>query len=101
LLFHCDEEWNTLGCSGHPSVTEAKQRAEQIYGGISSRWVDARISEEAAEAYLSEMFGNERCSFCGRRPDQVNYVFGKDSEEADDVRICDRCVNQFHGMLPK
>jgi hypothetical protein len=74
LLFHCDSEWNGLGCSAHPSVAESKARAERTYVGISARWVDAGISERTADAFLDEQFGNERCSFCGKRPrrDQSN-----------------------------
>jgi hypothetical protein len=49
LLFHCDSEWNTLGCSVHASTDEAKARAERIYAGLSTRWIDANVSKEAAE----------------------------------------------------
>jgi hypothetical protein len=101
LLFHCDSEWTPLGCSAHGSVTDAKTRAERIYLGISARWVDAGVSEEAAEAYLNEQFGNARCSFCDKRPDEADQMFHNKGEGKDEVRICDRCVNEFHDMLPK
>jgi hypothetical protein len=60
LLFHCDSEWNTLGCSAHPSVAEAKARAERIYTGISARGIDAGVSEQTAEACMNEQFGNNK-----------------------------------------
>lgn len=101
LLFHCDSEWTTLGCSGHKSVADAKTRAERIYPGISARWVDAGISEEAAEAYLNEHSGNARCSCCGTRPDEADQVFHSEREGNGEASICDRCINEFHDMLPK
>src|SRR5580700_414603 len=88
LLFHCDREWNTLGCSAHPSVAEAKARAERIYAGISTRWVDAGVSEQTAEAYLNEQFGNERCSFCDRRPDKVEVSPNPQLSQSGDFPFC-------------
>jgi ClpX C4-type zinc finger protein len=101
LLFHCDSEWNTLGCSAHPSVAEAKARAERIYAGISARWVDAGVSEQTAEDYMNKQFGNERCSFCGKRPDEVDQVILKEDQRKHEVRICDRCINEFYKELPR
>lgn len=43
LLFHCDSEWTTLGCSAHSSIADAKCKAEGIYAGISVLWVDADV----------------------------------------------------------
>ena len=57
MLFHCNREWTVLGCSGHGSVSEAKDRAEGIYPRLSSCWVEAHVSEEEAERYLDELFG--------------------------------------------
>ena len=97
LLFLCDEESSDLGCSGFGSVTEARDWAERTYPGISSRRVQARVPEEDAQRYLDELFGDSRCSFCGRRPDQgIETLLGKDN-----VRICDRCINEFHAEIHK
>ena len=87
LLFHCTRDWTVLGCSTHQSVADAQVRAEGIYKGTSSRWVDAKVSREAAEAYLDVMFGEDRCSVCGRRPDEVDSFIRKGSD-----RICDLCA---------
>src|SRR5579864_3075965 len=78
LLFHCDREWNVLGCSAYESVSKAKDRAESIYPGLSACWVDAHVTEEQAERYLYELFGDERCSFCDKRPDQVEQFIRRD-----------------------
>jgi hypothetical protein len=72
LLFHCTNDWEVLGCSAHGSVTDAQVRAEHIYRGVSSRWVDANVSLETAEAYLDELFNGQRCRMCGKRPDEVD-----------------------------
>lgn len=96
ILFHCDSEWNVLGCAAYGSIAEAKDRAERIYQGLSACWVDAHVSEEQAEQYLDDLFGDQRCSFCGKRPDQVKQLI-----QNDDARICDRCIVEFHGTLHK
>lgn len=94
LLFHCDEEWNVLGCARYDSIARAKNKAEWIYPGLRPSWIESGVSEDEAERYLDEHFANERCSFCGKRADKVNQLFSKDS-----VFICDSCVEAFHGTL--
>jgi hypothetical protein len=94
LLLHCDSDWNALGYSGHRSVEEAKQVSERIYAGLSACWKNPQISPEQAEKYLDDVFKKDRCSFCGRRPDQVQQMIQKES-----VRICDRCVSEFQENL--
>ena len=44
LLFHCNRAWKVLGCSAHDSVGAAKEKAERIYPGLSSRWVEANAN---------------------------------------------------------
>jgi hypothetical protein len=87
LLFHCTSDWTVLGCSSHKSITDAQERAEAIYRGSSSRWVDANVSREAAEAYLDELFGGDRCSLCGNRPHQVDSFISQGSD-----LICNHCA---------
>ena len=97
LLFLCDEEWSDLGCSGFTSIAEARDWTERIYPGVSTRWVQANVSDEEAERYLDELFGDVRCSFCRRRPDQgIETLL-----EKNNVRICDRCINEFHTDIHK
>ena len=45
LLFHCSRAWKVFGCSAHDSVEAAKEKAERIYPGLSSRWVEAKASK--------------------------------------------------------
>ena len=99
LLF--DRDSGTPWAARHPSVAEAKARAEGIYAGISTRWVEAGVSEQTAEACLNDQFGNERCSFCGKRPDEVDPMILKEDQRKHEVRICDRCINEFYKELPK
>jgi hypothetical protein len=94
LLFHCDDEWNVLGCAVYDSVAKAKNKAEWIYPGLLPSWAESGVSEVEAERYLDELFANERCSFCGKRADRVNQLFSRDS-----VFICDGCVDEFHRTL--
>jgi hypothetical protein len=94
LLFHCDSEWEVLGAGGYPSVADAKGRAERIYPGVSGCWVQAHVSEADASNYLDEMWGDERCSFCGRRPDEVPQMFAKGK-----AYICAKCITKFHDRL--
>jgi hypothetical protein len=87
LLFHCTIDWRVLGCSAHKTVSEAKARAESVYNGVSSRWVNANVSLEAAEAYLNELFANERCSLCGKRANEVDTLIQNGA-----ALVCDRCA---------
>lgn len=96
LVFHCDRKWRVLGCSAHRSVAAAKDRAERIYPGISSLWVDAGVSAERAEQYLDKVFATLRCSFCGTRADRVGQLISRNK-----AKICDRCIEDFHVKLRK
>jgi ClpX C4-type zinc finger len=104
LLFHCDSGWNALGCSAHASPDEAKARAERIYAGLSTHWIDAKVSKEEADAYkaalrkadedrFKEPRSSARCSFCGRG---VAEVINMHVSENENAFICDLCVEKFH-----
>jgi hypothetical protein len=88
LLFHCNQEWTVLGCVACTTVKQAKERAERIYPGLSSFWADAKVSEDMAEQYLDKLFGNERCSLCGKRADQIDRF-----EERGESLICNLCIH--------
>lgn len=87
LLFHCTSDWTVLGCSAHKSIRDAQLRAEEIYKGASLVWTNPNVSPEAAEAFLNEMFGEDRCRLCGRRPDEVDSFIQHGSN-----RICKHCA---------
>lgn len=78
-----------------PRFAEAKSRAERIYPGVSSRWIEAKVSEQEATRYLDE-FWHQACIFCGKRRDQVEILIEKENAE---VRICNFCIEEFHQML--
>jgi hypothetical protein len=41
-LYYCDEDWTPLGvATDYRSVEAAKNRAERIYPGSSTRWTDS------------------------------------------------------------
>ena len=96
LLFHCDRDWSSLGVSGHDSVAAAKRRAEVIYPGSSTRWVEANFTEEEADRYLDEVWADFRCSFCGKRPDETLATL---FEGKVDARICGKCVAEMYSRL--
>src|SRR5580692_4458202 len=42
-LYYCDKDWNPLGvATNYQSVDAAKHRAERLYPGSSTRWIDSR-----------------------------------------------------------
>ena len=96
LLFHCDSAWTVLGIGGYDTVSAAKSRAERIYPGVSSCWVQAHVSEGEASKYLDEMWGDQRCSFCGKRPDEVGQIFGRGKSY-----VCSNCISEFYEDLNK
>jgi hypothetical protein len=91
LLFHCDHEWSVLGTSGAETVQAVKDHAEKNYPGVSSRWVDVNTSVEDALRYYDQESGGLKCSFCGKRPfDLDRWVEGKGA------MICRGCVETYH-----
>ena len=94
LLFHCTEDWNVLGVAGYGSVDEAERRAERIYQGVSSRWIEPNFSDEEVARYLEDLRGSERCTFCSKGSDEANALLEKNGKW-----ICDVCVEEFHQML--
>ena len=94
-LLHCDQEWDLLGTGGnYESVQRAKASAERAYPGISSRWIDAKVTEEAALKYRDEVWADDRCSFCGKIPPDFDMMV-----KGGNARICDSCIEKLHEML--
>ena len=91
LLFHCDNKWRVLGTSGGATVAETKQLAERNYPGIGKKWVKLGTTRKAALAYYDSIEGRHICSFCGKRPFQVQgFVQGRRAI------ICRGCVELYH-----
>jgi hypothetical protein len=97
-LFYCDDDWDFDGVSVHDSVAAAKNRAERLYPGSSSKWVEANFTQEEVSLYLEQVWATSRCSFCGKTPDQdLKAIF----EGNGNARICDSCVVELHKELKK
>jgi ClpX C4-type zinc finger len=92
LLFHCDEDWNTLGTSGAETIALVKERAERNYPGVSTRWVDLNMSVEDALRYYDEQIEGLKCSFCGKRPFEIEGGWVEGTKAA----ICRECVEKYH-----
>jgi hypothetical protein len=92
LLFHCDEDWNTLGTSGAKTIAEVKERAEKNYPGVAARWVDLNTSVEDALKYYDEAIEALKCSFCGKRPFEIEGGW----VEGADAAICRGCVEKYY-----
>ena len=103
LLFHCDNDWNVLGHqawnSPHgptlSSVQDVKDRAERFYAGISSHWVGHPASMDEARAFYEDLMASDGCSFCGRTLHDLHSLI----KGAQDARICDHCIREFHALL--
>jgi len=91
LLFHCDEEWNTLGTSGAATIVEAKQSAEKNYPGVSVRWIALNTSVEDALKYYDEEMKGLKCSFCEKRPFEMEGGWIERSQAA----LCRECVEKY------
>jgi hypothetical protein len=92
LVFHCDEEWISLAISDADSIEQAKQAIERIYPGVSERWIDTHVTLEEALAYYDSETAGLKCSFCGKRPFEVEGLI-----EAPAATICRSCVEEFYG----
>ena len=96
VLFHCDENWNVVGCSGFGIIGEMKAHAEIIYRHISGLWKEVAVSEEEDRSHLETLYEEDVCQFCTKRPVQVKQMFGSGKG-----LICIDCVNEFHRQSSK
>ena len=90
-VFHCDEEWIALGASGAETVEQAKQEIERNYPGVSERWIDTNVTLEEALAFYDSETAGLKCSFCGKRPFEVDGLI-----EGPQATICRGCVEEFY-----
>jgi hypothetical protein len=96
-LYFCGGDWSPVGIVPCDSIEAAKRKAECIYPGSSACWVEAHSSENDVKRFVGEAWETQRCSFCGKRPDQDHlsaFFQGNGS-----VRICDECIRQFGTQL--
>lgn len=90
FIFHCDENWISLGASGAETIEQAKQDAERNYPGVADRWIDTNVTVEEALAFYDSETAGLKCSFCGKRPFQVEGLI-----EGPKATICRGCVEEF------
>lgn len=90
-VFYCDEEWISLGASGAETVEQAKQDIERNYPGVGNRWIDTNVTVEEALAFYDSETAGLKCSFCGRRPFEVDGLI-----ESPQATICRSCVEEFY-----
>ena len=94
LLFHCNEEWEVTGCSGGPTLENAKAMAERAYRGISAKWIHMDTTPEQAERWIREHHADMICSFCGKLPAGDDRVI-----QGQGAKICSSCVRSFRERL--
>lgn len=97
-LLHCDEHWEVLGSSGgeDDDAESARRHAERSYPGVAALWIDTGTTIEAALQHYDEVGDGQKCSFCGRRPFDMDYW-----TEGTEAIICSTCVAQFHQNFQK
>ena len=94
-LLYCDREWDVLATGGcYESLEQAKESAERTYHGISSRWIDAKVTEKEALEYRDAVWADSRCSFCDTIPPDFDMLMARDN-----ARICSLCIEKFHKIL--
>jgi hypothetical protein len=98
FLHYCERDWTSLGVASYDSVADAQKRSERIYPGSSTCWIDAHVTEDEAKHYLDEVWAEQRCSFCGKGPDETLVAT---FEGGGNTRICGRCIAKFHTELNK
>jgi ClpX C4-type zinc finger len=72
LLFHCDHD-----------------------PGVSARWVDLNTSAEDALRYYDEQIEGLKCSFCGKRPFEIEGGWVEGTKAA----ICRECVEKYYQVF--
>lgn len=91
FIFRCDENWIALGASAASTVEQAKQEAERNYPGVADRWIDTNVTVEEALAFYDAETAGLKCSFCGKRPFEVEGLI-----EGPRATICRGCIEAFY-----
>jgi hypothetical protein len=89
LLLHCTRHWTPRCAVSYPTVAAAKADAERRFPGLSKRWKRTGVTKRQAVAWSRRMWKALACSFCGRPPYEIAFMF-----ERKRVRLCDLCVDQ-------
>ncbi len=98
VLYYCHRDWSMLGVATYDSIAAARKRAERIYPGSTACWVEANFTEEDATRFLDKIWADQRCSFCGKRPDET---LATTFEGKENARICGQCIEEFYSELKR
>jgi hypothetical protein len=94
MLLFCDARWNVRhGSGGYVGIRAVKNRAEQLYPGISKAWVRTGYTRRQAK----RQHGLDRkCSICSRYWFDVEYLVEAKKRK---FVICDVCIREFHALI--
>jgi ClpX C4-type zinc finger len=96
LVFHCNEDWEVLGCSGGDTLEAAKSSTERAYRGISAKWIPTHVTEEEAKAWIKKNCPDVSCSFCNRAPGDFQQLV---ESKSGAVRICNYCIDELYASV--
>ena len=96
LVFHCNDEWEVLGCSGGDTLEDAKASAERAYRGITAKWIPTNVTEEEAVAWMKDNCRDMSCSFCDRAPGDFRQLI---ESKSGTVRVCDYCIEEHYKLI--
>jgi hypothetical protein len=89
-LYVCDRKWKPIGIGGGcATLEEAAARADKLYPGVSTLWIEASFTDEDVERFREEQFGKHRCVICRKRPDEV--LSDVTFKSVHDGWICSNC----------
>ncbi len=94
LLLYCTKAWSVKGVAEHDSLAQAKRRAARMFPVSATRWVPSKVTKVQAETFLRKVWAGQECSFCGRRPYQIEQMVARHR-----VRICDRCISEYSAIV--
>jgi hypothetical protein len=93
VLFHCDDDWNALGCSGSGDVQNVLAVANRLYDGIVSKWSNSPYTEIEVAKAIADDYADQRCSFCGRYHIELGEEMMVSGNKA---AICGKCITRLH-----
>jgi hypothetical protein len=96
LVFHCNEEWEVLGCSGGGTIEEAKASIECAYRGITAKWIETNVTEDEAKAWIKANCPDIVCSFCDREMGEFKEMIVNKSGL---TRVCNICIDEHYKVM--
>ena len=100
ILLHCRRSWKPRAVTGdYRSLSDAQAAAQRRYPGSAARWHATGYTKARADACVARASRDHRCSFCGRRPDEVAEQMFVAKRNA--ASVCDACVDGFAALRAK